>query len=94
MSCGSGCASAGGRPLERNARTAAAVHGRVTAHRHRAQRGPTDEYSSAAWFDGWDVPPTQPAAEPPVAPARTWLLTVGWRDRGGGPIGRAEMPSS
>ncbi|HKA88046.1 MAG TPA: transposase [Haliangiales bacterium] len=51
-----------------------------------------DEYSSAAWFDGWAVPPTPPPGDPPVAPARTWLLTTGWRDRGGGPLRRDEMP--
>ncbi|HKA87772.1 MAG TPA: transposase [Haliangiales bacterium] len=51
-----------------------------------------DEYSSAAWFTGWAVPPARRAAEPPVTPARTWLLTAGWRDRGGGPLRRDEMP--
>ncbi|HKA87541.1 MAG TPA: transposase [Haliangiales bacterium] len=53
-----------------------------------------DEYSSAAWFTGWSVPPPRPAAEPPVAPARTWLLTTGWRDKAGGPLRRDEMPDT
>jgi REP element-mobilizing transposase RayT len=42
-----------------------------------------DPRSSAAWFDGWRVPP--PAADgesPPVAKPRTWLVTVGWRRHG------------
>jgi REP element-mobilizing transposase RayT len=49
-----------------------------------------DPASSARWFDGWKrtAPSTfGPAAaatrdRPPVARARTWLLTVGWRRRG------------
>src|SRR5262249_6642518 len=53
-----------------------------------------DEYSSAAWFTGWSVPPPRPAAEPPVAPARTWLLTTGWRDKARGPLRRDEMPDT
>ena len=46
-----------------------------------------DPFSSAWYFDGWkhdawrdDLAP--PAAERPVASARTWLLTTGWRRRG------------
>src|SRR5262249_7126600 len=52
-----------------------------------------DEYSSAAWFTGWTVPPRAPPGDPPVAPPTTWLLATGWRERGGGPIRRAEMPA-
>ena len=46
-----------------------------------------DPRSSGAWFDGWSRPnaATQPC---PVAPARTWLATAGWR-RAGGPIDTA-----
>ena len=51
-----------------------------------------DECSSAAWFTGWAVPPRPPPTDPPVAPARTWLLSTGWRERGG-PIRRDEMPN-
>lgn len=50
-----------------------------------------DPASSAAWFDGWrrraivtgrgGATPTL-ASSPPVARARTWLLTVGWRRHG------------
>ena len=50
-----------------------------------------DPRSSAAWFDGWahGTPPRTPPC--PVAPARTWLGTVGWR-RAGGPIDRGDCP--
>jgi REP element-mobilizing transposase RayT len=47
------------------------------------ERDWVDPCSSAAWFDGWKrecrdwVPP--PEGPAPVAPARTWLLTQGWR---------------
>jgi len=51
-----------------------------------------DPYSSAWYFDGWRderwrrglaPPPDDPDHPgPPVAPARTWLLNVGWRRHG------------
>jgi REP element-mobilizing transposase RayT len=43
-----------------------------------------DEASSARWFDGWALRQRQPEpSEPgPVAPARSWLLRVGWRRHG------------
>lgn len=50
-----------------------------------------DPASSARWFDGWKTQRKSfPSAEPsaaadqprPVARARTWLLTVGWRKHG------------
>jgi len=56
--------------------------------RHHASRWATrvglDPASSARWFDGWSRCPrghhgAEPAGPPPVAPARTWLLTTGWR---------------
>lgn len=40
-----------------------------------------DPCSSASWFDGWSVRPLLPPEDetkPPVAPAETWLLSVGW----------------
>jgi putative transposase len=63
-----------------------------------------DPFSSAPWFDGWSEPlPTHEpwmrqalAQAPCVAPAHTWLLTVGWRARRGplslavGPVGAKE----
>lgn len=49
-----------------------------------------DPASSARWFDGWQRTPRRPAPDPradaadrpPVARARTWLLTAGWRRHG------------
>jgi REP element-mobilizing transposase RayT len=47
-----------------------------------------DPFSSARYFDGWATAPAtgppQPEGDdgPPVAPAETWLLTVGWRRHG------------
>jgi hypothetical protein len=45
-----------------------------------------DGASSARWFDGWRTdarvdraPPPALGKEPAVAPARTWLLGLGWR---------------
>lgn len=63
-------------------RHAAAVHAAVAR---------LDPASSARWFDGWKVgssrvpsPPEGPGPthRPPVARARTWLLSVGWRRHG------------
>ena len=56
------------------------------AHRHRvplAADAP-DPFSSGLWFDGWrdfrlrrrDWP------TPPIATARTWLASIGWRRYG------------
>jgi hypothetical protein len=51
------------------------------------------DYSSALWFSGWREPVTPaPPGPPPVAPAKTWLLDRGWWERGGGLLGRAEVP--
>ncbi len=69
----------------------------LNARRHAAKAGRSlgarvrlDPASSARWFDGWKW--TDPSAtkqrpagilqRPPVAPARTWLLAVGWRRHG------------
>ncbi len=42
-----------------------------------------DPFSSAQFFDGWkDRRPSETPRAGPVAPARTWLLTVGWRKSG------------
>jgi hypothetical protein len=40
-----------------------------------------DPLSSAAWFDGW-IEATKAIGRPPVANARTWLASAGWRLRG------------
>jgi hypothetical protein len=66
------------------------------ARRHDFQRGElwprgaVDPYSSWAWFDGWrdckqryiDRARDGPEEEAPVAEARSWLLTEGWRRHG------------
>jgi REP element-mobilizing transposase RayT len=67
-------------------------HAVVTAQTaRRAMEVVLDPASSARWFDGWktrnsSVPNTlersAPATPPPVARARTWLLTLGWRRHG------------
>ncbi len=58
--------------------------------------GGVDPFSSARYFDGWRVAPALPAlAEglaPVVSPARTWLLTTGWRRHG--LIGVDEVPAA
>ena len=51
-----------------------------------------DPRSSAAWFDGWAHGATPRTQTCPVAPARTWLGTIGWR-RAGGPINRGDCPT-
>ncbi|HEY6098119.1 MAG TPA: hypothetical protein VIW03_01725 [Anaeromyxobacter sp.] len=41
-----------------------------------------DPRSSGPWFDGWrSLPPDLelPDDSPPTSPARTWLLSSGWR---------------
>ena len=59
----------------------------------RDAQGLLDPCSSGAWFKGWmhdrHAPPTEP---PAVEPARTWLLRVGWWERGGGFIHLGERP--
>ena len=53
-----------------------------------------DPRSSGAWFDGWShAPPTPSYRSRPVATAKTWLASIGWR-RAGGPIGVHEMPGT
>jgi REP element-mobilizing transposase RayT len=55
-----------------------------------------DPASSAGWFDGWRGTPGTPGGSrdgptaPPVAPAHTWLLRLGWRRHG--MIDPAEVP--
>jgi hypothetical protein len=62
---------------------------------HGGERYPQqslDPCSSAPWFDGFreNLLPPPEHAERPTAAARTWLLGVGWRKRGGGLISVAE----
>jgi hypothetical protein len=58
----------------------------LNARRHAARAGRTlsrafgiDPASSGRWFDGWQNAIRAAGPSPPVAPARSWLLTVGWR---------------
>jgi REP element-mobilizing transposase RayT len=52
-----------------------------------------DIFSSGRYFDGWRNYRGKPleGADPPVAPARTWLLSKGWRRCG--LIGIEEIPA-
>ena len=63
----------------------------LNARRHLAKRrgalttsARVDPATSGRWFNGWrTLPPARVGCDPPaVAPARTWLLRVGWRRRG------------
>ena len=54
--------------------------------RHNPSRRPFDRFSSSTWFDGWTEPPdpgvVARAGPSVVVPARSWLLSKGWRERG------------
>jgi REP element-mobilizing transposase RayT len=54
------------------------------------QRG-IDPCSSARWFAGWAEPAEPTELAPPVAEARTWLLSRGWKRSG--LVARHERPS-
>jgi hypothetical protein len=44
-----------------------------------------DNFSSAAWFDGWRIRADircLKTGPPPVSAAETWLLSKGWRRHG------------
>jgi hypothetical protein len=64
----------------------------------RAPEPRLDLVSSGRWFDGWRRAPPRSESEddapgrPEVAPARTWLLAVGWRRHG--LVDPAEVPGS
>jgi hypothetical protein len=60
------------------------------SRRHNAERFNAywiDPCSSAPWFTGWRTVMREPWAradgDPPVVPAKTWLLDKGWRLVGG-----------
>jgi hypothetical protein len=68
------------------------------ARRHGEVVAAIDVYSSAWYFDGWRDKDWRQRFDPPdnrdgqpVARASTWLLTTGWRTRGGGCIDVAEV---
>jgi REP element-mobilizing transposase RayT len=69
------------------------------ARRHGEAVATVDIYSSAWYFDGWRnddwrrrFDPPDKRDGPPVAQARTWLLSTGWRSKAGGAIDTAERP--
>jgi REP element-mobilizing transposase RayT len=59
-------------------------------HHHTGAGRPTffDVLSTAVYFDGFTIAPRRPRhgfippEEPPVAPAETWLLRIGWKQHG------------
>ncbi len=59
------------------------------ARHHGLRLLAVDPYSSGPWFDGWRQGPILAAGHPCV-PARTWLLSDGWRRHG--LIGIEEAP--
>lgn len=52
-----------------------------------------DPRSSGPWFEGWTRPIAKAPTPSPVALARTWLASTGWR-RAGGPIDVRERPAA
>jgi hypothetical protein len=58
--------------------------------------GGADPFSSAWWFDGWKDDSWRIGVPPPdvrtVAPAKSWLLTLGWKRSRPGPISITEVP--
>jgi hypothetical protein len=70
----------------------------LNARRHASRlmgRVRLDPASSARWFDGWSrkvdgTPDVALAVASPVATARTWLLSAGWRR--GGLLDPADVP--
>ena len=53
-----------------------------------------DPCSSGRWFTGWSHAPPCSILPAPMSAPSTWLLRLGWRQRGGGPIGPDERPAS
>ena len=71
-------------------------HAHEVQDKHRKVKRWTDPFGSARYFDGWSrdtrrfVPEPNDGEDAPVAQARSWLLTTGWRKRG--LIATGEMP--
>ena len=79
----------------RNALAYVLLNARKHWHQRTGSTPPVelDEGSSAAWFDGWVRRARRSSSEPcPVAPARTWLLRIGWRRHG--LLDPAEVPGT
>jgi len=60
----------------------ALVYVLLNGRKHAVSGRGVDPCSSGPWFAGWRDPVGQPPTAPPVAPAQTWLLSVGWRRSG------------
>ncbi len=61
----------------------ALVYVLMNVRKHHGTGRGLDPCSSAPWFDGWrELPRTRPTEPRPVATARTWLATIGWRRHG------------
>jgi hypothetical protein len=60
--------------------------------KHGETTAAVDPFSSAAWFDGFAEHGPLRRDQAPVHPATVWLLTTGWRARGGGAIRAGESP--
>jgi REP element-mobilizing transposase RayT len=60
----------------------ALVYVLANARKHLRTIAGLDPCSSAPWFDGYRTRRPPPAAAPPTASPRTWLLRVGWRRHG------------
>jgi hypothetical protein len=52
--------------------------------KHGCSRGKIDPFSSGDWFDGWkgELRRFFEGLPSPVARARAWLLSIGWRRHG------------
>jgi REP element-mobilizing transposase RayT len=59
--------------------------------RHGISSARLDIFSSARAFDGWSI--SSPRTLEPIAPARTWLLRIGWKEKAGGPLRPEERPA-
>jgi REP element-mobilizing transposase RayT len=93
------------RPLKTPRQVRNALRYVLQNRKHHASEQPfrkhwVDPCSSGPWFCGWAEPIRYPSdelrslieSEPPVARARVWLLTTGWRKHGA--LGFDERPSA
>ena len=64
----------------------------LNGRKHAVSGRGVDPCSSGSWFEGWNEKNLPPRlGSRPVAPPRTWLLSVGWRR--GGPISLDDGPA-
>ncbi len=79
------------RPLRTPLEVRRALRYVLLNHRHHAAQqrryspsATPDPASSGRWFDGWSsaTETPNPTEVRDVAPARTWLLRIGWRRHG------------